>query len=104
MPSAAGQNIGESASSVRSRPWVRFRRQPPRHQHLEELSMKKKLALRYAALIACAGLGLATPALAQDKTAKIAVLNDMSSLYADLSLIHISEPTRLGMISYAVFC
>src|SRR5450756_1173902 len=22
----------------------------------------------------------------------------------DLSLIHISEPTRLGMISYAVFC
>src|SRR5450759_5370383 len=31
-----------------------------------------------------------------------------SQLYADpdinLSLIHISEPTRLGMISYAVFC
>src|SRR5450756_2994889 len=26
-----------------------------------------------------------------------------SDLY-DLSLIHISEPTRLGMISYAVFC
>src|SRR5450756_2671551 len=26
-----------------------------------------------------------------------------SPLYA-LSLIHISEPTRLGMISYAVFC
>src|SRR5450756_2730463 len=24
--------------------------------------------------------------------------------YGDLSLIHISEPTRLGMISYAVFC
>src|SRR5450756_2649926 len=24
--------------------------------------------------------------------------------YLDLSLIHISEPTRLGMISYAVFC
>src|SRR5659263_727014 len=24
--------------------------------------------------------------------------------YAHLSLIHISEPTRLGMISYAVFC
>src|SRR5665648_42407 len=24
--------------------------------------------------------------------------------YPDLSLIHISEPTRLGMISYAVFC
>src|SRR5450759_2903561 len=26
------------------------------------------------------------------------------SLYQNLSLIHISEPTRLGMISYAVFC
>src|SRR5659263_377608 len=25
-------------------------------------------------------------------------------LRASLSLIHISEPTRLGMISYAVFC
>src|SRR5450756_127178 len=25
-------------------------------------------------------------------------------LYSHLSLIHISEPTRLGMISYAVFC
>src|SRR5450759_2472846 len=25
-------------------------------------------------------------------------------LVHDLSLIHISEPTRLGMISYAVFC
>src|SRR5450756_2851713 len=25
-------------------------------------------------------------------------------LRQDLSLIHISEPTRLGMISYAVFC
>ena len=24
--------------------------------------------------------------------------------YLGLSLIHISEPTRLGMISYAVFC
>src|SRR5450759_5685254 len=24
--------------------------------------------------------------------------------YHNLSLIHISEPTRLGMISYAVFC
>src|SRR5450756_2678161 len=25
-------------------------------------------------------------------------------VHHDLSLIHISEPTRLGMISYAVFC
>jgi len=34
--------------------------------------------------IVLAGLGLATPTLAQDKTVKIGVLNDMSSLYADI--------------------
>src|SRR5450756_2710500 len=28
----------------------------------------------------------------------------LSQILEDLSLIHISEPTRLGMISYAVFC
>src|SRR5450756_2663409 len=31
-------------------------------------------------------------------------LIDVVGLYLNLSLIHISEPTRLGMISYAVFC
>src|SRR6202166_3258077 len=46
--------------------------------------MRTALAWRYAALIACAGLGFATPALAQDKTVKIGVLNDMSGLYADI--------------------
>ena len=30
--------------------------------------------------------------------------NARGDLYVQLSLIHISEPTRLGMISYAVFC
>ena len=30
--------------------------------------------------------------------------NDTDGLVKVLSLIHISEPTRLGMISYAVFC
>src|SRR5665648_1233763 len=28
----------------------------------------------------------------------------LKEMGVDLSLIHISEPTRLGMISYAVFC
>jgi branched-chain amino acid transport system substrate-binding protein len=42
------------------------------------------LARRYAALLACATFGLATSAYAQDKTATIGVLNDMSSLYADI--------------------
>src|SRR4030088_2247005 len=46
--------------------------------------MRTTRARRYAALIACAGLGFATSALAQDKTVKIGVLNDMSSLYADI--------------------
>ena len=46
--------------------------------------MTKKLARHLAALTALAGLGLAGPALAQDKTVKIGVLNDMSSLYADI--------------------
>ena len=46
--------------------------------------MRITLARHGAALIACAALALATPALAQDKTVKIGVLNDMSSLYADI--------------------
>src|ERR1700720_1176167 len=54
-------------------------------------------ARRYAVLIACAGLGLATPALAQDKTVKIGVLNDMSSLYAD-----IGGPNSVAAIKMAV--
>src|SRR5450756_1553135 len=31
-------------------------------------------------------------------------LRNAPAVTDDLSLIHISEPTRLGMISYAVFC
>jgi len=46
--------------------------------------MKMTLAWRSAALIAAAGLGFSTSALAQDKTVKVGVLNDMSSLYADI--------------------
>src|ERR1700719_1724037 len=46
--------------------------------------MRMNFARRGAALVAVAGLSLATPALAQDKTVKIGVLNDMSSLYADI--------------------
>jgi branched-chain amino acid transport system substrate-binding protein len=39
---------------------------------------------RAAALLACAAFGFATSAYAQDKTVTIGVLNDMSSLYADI--------------------
>src|SRR6202045_1387124 len=51
---------------------------------MEDFQMRTTRAQRYAALFACAGIGLTTSALAQDKTAKIGVLNDMSSLYADI--------------------
>jgi branched-chain amino acid transport system substrate-binding protein len=47
--------------------------------------MTKRLARHLAASVALAALGLATPALAQDKTVKIGVLTDMSSLYADIN-------------------
>ena len=50
--------------------------------------MKLVFAGRSAALFALAafelGFGLATPAVADDKVVKIGVLNDMSSLYADI--------------------
>jgi branched-chain amino acid transport system substrate-binding protein len=47
--------------------------------------MMKRLARHLAASVALAALSLATPALAQDKTVKIGVLTDMSSLYADIN-------------------
>src|SRR5665648_639448 len=40
--------------------------------------------------------------LTQNNLNELASSANWSNLY--LSLIHISEPTRLGMISYAVFC
>src|ERR1700758_3290561 len=46
--------------------------------------MSIMLARRAAAFLTLAGLGFATSALADDKVAKIGVLNDMSSLYADI--------------------
>jgi branched-chain amino acid transport system substrate-binding protein len=46
--------------------------------------MKITLAWRTAALFAFTGFGFATSALADDKVVKIGVLNDMSSLYADI--------------------
>ncbi len=59
--------------------------------------MKTARAWRYAALLTCAGLGLATSASAQDKSVKIGVLNDMSSLYAD-----IGGPNSVAAVKMAV--
>jgi len=46
--------------------------------------MRTILARRYAALFSFTGLAFVSSAMAQDKTVKIGVLNDMSSLYADI--------------------
>ncbi len=46
--------------------------------------MNTLTARRLAALISVAGICLTAPAYAQEKTVKIGVLNDMSSLYADI--------------------
>jgi branched-chain amino acid transport system substrate-binding protein len=46
--------------------------------------MTTRKTRRLVALITVAGIALAAPAFAQDKTVKIGVLNDMSSLYADI--------------------
>src|SRR5689334_16460026 len=46
--------------------------------------MTKRFARRLATSVALTALSLATPAMAQEKTVKIGVLNDMSSLYADI--------------------
>jgi len=59
--------------------------------------MTTTTARRLAASVALAAIGLATPALAQDKNIKIGVLNDMSSLYAD-----IGGPNSLAAVRMAV--
>ena len=59
--------------------------------------MNKTLARGTAALTILAGLGFATSAHADDKNVKIGVLNDMSSLYAD-----IGGPNSVAAIKMAV--
>jgi len=59
--------------------------------------MRTARAQRYAAFLVSAGMGLMTSAQAQDKTAKIGVLNDMSSLYAD-----IGGPNSVAAVKMAV--
>ena len=54
-------------------------------------------ARRTAALLAVAGLSFATSVLADDKVVKIGVLNDMSSLYAD-----IGGPKSVAAVKMAV--
>src|SRR4029453_12677464 len=69
----------------------------PANNHFWRNTMTNRIARRFAASVAFAALGLATPALAQDKTVKIGVLNDMSSLYAD-----IGGPNSVAAVKMAV--
>ena len=59
--------------------------------------MTPTFALRCAALLACAAFGFASSAFAQDKTIKIGVLSDMSSLYAD-----VAGPNSVAAVKMAV--
>jgi branched-chain amino acid transport system substrate-binding protein len=59
--------------------------------------MRTSVARHSAAFIALACASFAAPAFAQDKTVKIGVLNDMSSLYAD-----IGGPNSVAAIKMAV--
>ena len=59
--------------------------------------MTNRIARRFTASVAFVALSLATPALAQDKAVKIGVLNDMSSLYAD-----IGGPNSVAAVKMAV--
>src|SRR5690348_18348387 len=52
---------------------------------------------RIAALLAFAGLGLTTSAFADDKVVKIGVLNDMSSLYADIGGPNSVVPAKMAV-------
>lgn len=59
--------------------------------------MTTTFARRSAALLACAAFGFATSAYAQEKSVTIGVLNDMSSLYAD-----IGGPGAVAAVNMAV--
>src|SRR5665648_1130303 len=72
----------------------------------QENKLVKELSKKENTVIATGGGTL----LSSDNARMLGQRGQIICLYADsqtiynLSLIHISEPTRLGMISYAVFC
>src|SRR5258707_201835 len=59
--------------------------------------MTSTFARRSAALLACTAFGFASSAFAQDKTIKICVLSDMSSLYAD-----VAGPNSVAAVKMAI--
>src|SRR5258706_15891486 len=83
LPRGAGRAIGKADRLVDQAAGEALKKSAAQASTFGGCTMRTTLAWRCAALVACAGLGIATPALAQDKTVKIGVLNAMSSLYAD---------------------
>src|SRR5659263_154514 len=63
-----------------------------------EKKMKKTISALVAVALLSFGVAFAQQATTTTQTGPTTRTNPA------LSLIHISEPTRLGMISYAVFC
>ena len=103
-----------------------LKKQPAFSLHPKFLSLKKEILLPVTTLglpLACSTLLMSISSMisnrlmmgygpvalaAQGVAGKIGMLLSMLAMGIcmgmQLSLIHISEPTRLGMISYAVFC
>ena len=70
---------------------------------LINLALGYEFSLLYTVAFTCV-LHLLWRAFPRVQKAVVGAYSLLAALYYPLSLIHISEPTRLGMISYAVFC
>ena len=62
------------------------------------------LQTRYFAFHGYNTIAVDLPGHGDSEGPPLKTIEEMADWVADLSLIHISEPTRLGAISYAVFC
>src|SRR5450756_653567 len=102
MPAAAATSSGmrQAPSPNEKVVWVcRWTKLIGSPGSIERLLERPRLREAVVAQVEHASLGAHPPV----RTADVAVVFPPACL-DDLSLIHISEPTRLGMISYAVFC
>ena len=64
----------------------------------------REMAKREEVVLATKFLPRTAAQIAEGISGKQAIARSLDQSLRNLSLIHISEPTRLGMISYAVFC
>src|SRR5450756_2331052 len=106
-----GAQVGSvaEASSAAQRPQPVLDRGPLRRpdqlggdQHREQVSASST-AVTCSARVVANSVAVRRASGSRRSIAAFAV-NPWRARPSSLSLIHISEPTRLGMISYAVFC